>query len=322
MSILVTGVSGNTGSLIAAGLAEKGIPFRAMVRSEQVRARLVREGMDAVPGDFDRPETLGPALAGVERAYLVCTPDEHLERREAGFLAAARAAGVKKLVKLSAFAASATGRSAILRAHGRIEERLVASGMDHVIVRPHGFMQTFVLSNEALIRTAGAYILPAGRGRAPLVDLRDVARACIHAILGDEHVGQAFDVTGPQALTFAEQAELLASALRRPVTYVAGSDSMLERAFAMFGVPELAREHAKAVFRMIRDGELADPSDGLARLGVTPTPYATFAADFAAGRTRVATSFPIPEGLGVRAQLRLFRTLLTLRFALFGRSRG
>ncbi|MDI1479257.1 NAD(P)H-binding protein [Polyangium sp. y55x31] len=322
MSILITGVSGNTGSLIAERLREKGVPFRAMVRSPRVRERLARQGMNAVLGDFDEPKTLAIALAGIEKAYLVCTPNERMEKREAAFIDSARAAGVEKLVKLSAFRANVNGRSRILRAHGRIEQKLVESGMDYVIVRPHGFMQTFVLSNEELIRKAGAYILPAGEGRAPLVDLRDVARACVNAILEDEHVGKAFDVTGPHSLTFGEQAALLSSALQRPVTYIAGSDRMLDRAFAMFGVPEMAREHAKVVFRMIRDGELADVGDGLQRLGVTPTPYATFASDFASGKTIVATSFPIPNGLKFQVQLWLFRMLLNLRFALLGRGRA
>ncbi|WP_434418288.1 NAD(P)H-binding protein [Nannocystis pusilla] len=322
MSILVTGATGNTGSLVAKELRERGMGVRAMVRTPAAIEQLARQGVDAVLGDFDEPESLTAALAGVERAYLVCTPDERLERRETAFIAAARAAGVKNLVKLSAFAAGVDAGSAILRAHGRVERVLVGSGLAYVIVRPHGFMQTFVLSNEALIREAGAYILPAGRGRAPLVDVRDVARACVAAIVDDAHVGQAFDVTGPEALSFAEQADLLSAALQRPVTYVEGSEAMFDWAFALFGVPEVAREHAKFVFAALRRGELAEVADGLQRLGVTPTPYASFAADFAAGRTGGATLFPIPDDLRFRAQFWLLTRLLKLRFALLGRGRA
>ena len=298
MSILLTGVTGNTGSLVAAGLRARGVPFRAMVRSPEVRERLARQGMTAVLGDFDEPHTLALALAerrdGVPRLHARRAPGSaggrvHRRRPRRRRQEAREAVGVRGDVN---------GPSAILRAHGRLERTLVESGMDHVIVRPHGFMQTFVLSNEALIRKAGAYLLPTGEGRAPSSILRDVGRACVHAILADEHVGKAFDLTGPESLTFAEQAELLATALRRPVTYLAGSESMLDRAFAMFGVPEVAREHAKVVMRMIRNGELADVRDGLQQLGVTPTPYATFARGLRGGKHRRGDAFPIPDSLG------------------------
>ncbi len=69
-------------------------------------------------GDFDKPETLTAALSGVERAYLVCTPDEHVVRRECAFIDAARAAGVRHVVKCSAFLAGQDAQPKNLRAPG------------------------------------------------------------------------------------------------------------------------------------------------------------------------------------------------------------
>ena len=68
------------------------------------------------------PTSLERALKGIEKAYLVCTPDERLVEREVAFIDAAKDAGVSHIVKCSAYMADVNGESQNLRSHGIIEQ--------------------------------------------------------------------------------------------------------------------------------------------------------------------------------------------------------
>ena len=87
--ILLTGATGNTGQFIVQELKQRGVPFKALARSEKRRAELAAAGVPTVAGDFNDPASLEAALSGVTTAYLVCTPDERLIPCETAFITAA-----------------------------------------------------------------------------------------------------------------------------------------------------------------------------------------------------------------------------------------
>jgi uncharacterized protein YbjT (DUF2867 family) len=293
--VLLTGATGNTGRVIAEQLAARGVPFVAMARSDRRRHELEALGIATVHGDFDDPEHLERALAGIESAYLVCTPDEHLIAREGAFIRAAASAGVRRVVKCSAYLAAVDGPSQNLRSHGEIERMLVESGLEYTILRPHGFMQTFTLFNWNLIEKAGAVSLPAGDGGIPLVDVRDVAAVAVMALTEPGHAGKAYDLTGPEVLTMARQAEILQAVLGRPITYVPGNERGLELMSRLLGVSPVPTEHVIEVFRMWREHEFETTTPTLRELGITPTTYEEFVRDLVAGRTGGGNSFQPPN---------------------------
>ncbi|WP_071900104.1 NAD(P)H-binding protein [Cystobacter ferrugineus] len=102
-TVLLTGASGNTGRVIAQDFLQRGIPFVAMSHGQGNLARLKDQGMSTVFGDFEAPDTLASALAGIKKAYLVSTQDEKSIARETAFVAAARKVGVEHLVACSAY---------------------------------------------------------------------------------------------------------------------------------------------------------------------------------------------------------------------------
>src|SRR3954469_19524206 len=107
--ILITGGTGTTGRELVAELQRSGAAsVRALVRDPS-RASFIREaGFETVEGDFDRPETLDGALEGVERALLLTPPSPHTVAQQGAFIEAARRAGVRRVVKLSALGADAS----------------------------------------------------------------------------------------------------------------------------------------------------------------------------------------------------------------------
>lgn len=293
--ILLTGATGNTGQVVAERLRERGLPFVGLVRSEARKRELATRGIDAVMGDFDDQPSLVHALAGIEVAYLVCTPDELLIPREVTFIRAAKQAGVRRIVKCSAFWSDLTAETQNLRAHGAIEAELIRSGLEYTIVRPHGFMQSFTLFSWNMIERAGAMAMPAGDGGIPLIDVRDVAEVVVRALTEPGHDGKAYDLTGPEVLTMYQQAAILERVLGRPITYVPTDEGQLLRMMKLLGVPPVPTEHVIKIFRMQREHRMESTTSTLQDLGITPIDYAQFVRDLVAGKTGGGNSFQPPR---------------------------
>src|SRR5947208_12125877 len=100
MTIFVTGATGMFGGGVTAQLAERGVPVRAMARSSERAKDLEHLGVEPVVADMDRPETLDDALRGADTVFLVSPMDDRVQVREGNVLAAARRAGVRRIVKL------------------------------------------------------------------------------------------------------------------------------------------------------------------------------------------------------------------------------
>ncbi|MBK7825518.1 SDR family oxidoreductase [Nannocystis sp.] len=319
--ILVTGATGNTGSVIADLLLARGVPFVAMARSAENRTKLAARGIEAIAGDFDDPASLRTALEGVEKAYLVSTPDETLIRREQAFIAAAREAGVQHIVKCSAYMADINSESPNLRSHAEIERSLAASGLAWTVIRPHGFMQTFTLFSWAMIERVGVISAPHDDGAMPLVDVRDVAAVAVKALLEPGHAGQCYDVTGPTALTMWDMAEVLGRVLGRPVSYINGSPRSLGLMMKILGVPATPAEHVIVISRWVREHRLEQVHPTLQALGIRPTSYEEFVRDLVAGRTGGGNSFKPPDTRLARLLGAVMPVMLRVRLAIGGRPR-
>ncbi|MEV1010529.1 NAD(P)H-binding protein [Streptomyces sp. NPDC049881] len=220
MTIVVTGATGSIGRHLVRQLTDAGADVRAMVRDERAGAAL---GCPYAVGDFDRPETLAAAFAGADRLLLnsagaiPTTGPQPMVRQQKDALDAASAAGITRVVKISALGAR-PGAKLSLGAHAEIEAHLTASDMEWSLLRPTGFMQNF-FTGQGGTTVTGDIVGPYGDGRVAYVDAADVA-ACATALLtGGKGAGEAYTVSGPEALTHGEIAALLTAALGRPVAY-------------------------------------------------------------------------------------------------------
>ena len=315
-SLLLTGIRGNTGRVIAEELLARNIPFRAMTHSRRYLAEYQSRGMHGVFGDFDAPESLGRALEGVEKAYLVCTPDEKLVRRETAFIAAAKKAGVKHVVMCSAFMSGENAPTQNLRSHGVIEKALVESGITYTIIRPIGFMQTFTMFLWDMVEKADVISMPTGDGGMAYVDVRNVAQVGIKALLEPGHENKTYDLTGPQSLSNYDLAEILSGVLGREIICLPGNEKDLLGVMAVLGVPETPTEHVVKIFRLQREKKIEMVLPTLQELGIRPIPYREFAEDYVAGRTTGGNSFAVPDTLGIRAFNFIGVQLMRLRVAL------
>ncbi|WP_405059022.1 NAD(P)H-binding protein [Kribbella sp. NBC_01505] len=250
MTILVLGATGKTGRRVVARLRSEGIAVRAASRSGETRF------------DWTDRGTWANAVQDVEAVYLVAPDDpEPIE----AFVQQAVAAGVRRFVALSGRGMdAAVGRFGAGMAEG---ERVVrASGAEWTILGANNFAQNFDedLWHEPVL--AGRLALPAGELREPFVDIEDVAEVAVKVLTSPGHHGRTYELSGPEALTFAEAVAVIGKVSGRSIEYVAQTPAEYRADLLALGWPAEVADELNALFEIMLEGHLATPADDIERL--------------------------------------------------------
>lgn len=237
-TVLVTGATGNIGSVVVQLLAETDVSVRAMTRNPESVDLGENQNVEVVKGDFMVPETLDSALQGVEKAFLLSPNVENMAEMQSNFVTAAERANLTHLVKLSAAGADPDTSWDIARWHGRIEKEIETSELDYTFVRPVSYMQN-LLDDAATIRSQGVFAraTPAD-AKINVVDTRDVARLVTHALRDDGHRGRVYKPTGPEPITFGAMAATLTEATGRQVEFEELTPAEAKQSILNDGNPE------------------------------------------------------------------------------------
>jgi uncharacterized protein YbjT (DUF2867 family) len=235
--ILVTGASGKVGSRLVPRLAARdGVAVRAFVRDADRAAPLRACGAELARGTFEDAGAVRAAVDGVDTLVLITAASPAAADQAGAFLAAARAAGVRKIVRLSVFRAAADGPADVTRLHGRTDDALRRTGLTYVILRPPFFMQNLVGMAAPSIVRDGTLPFGVGDGRLGLIDLRDVVECVEAGAVSDACDDEVVTLTGPESLGFGDVAGRLALALGRPVRYVPVSPEAVAQAIRALGL--------------------------------------------------------------------------------------
>src|ERR1700743_1885856 len=213
--LLVTGATGTTGMEVLKALKARGTEARALVRDETKAHHLRDLGFEPATGDLGDPRTLGPALEGVEKAYLVSPIGPMQSEFEQAFLESAKEAGVEHVVKLSVIGASPEAPLRFARAHGTVEQALRESGMAFTLLRSAAFMQNTLSWGPQVHHDT--FYTPVPDAAFSLVDARDVAEVAALALTTEGHEGKAYGLSGPEAVSYREQATRLFATAGRSV---------------------------------------------------------------------------------------------------------
>ncbi|WP_280341705.1 NAD(P)H-binding protein [Nocardia neocaledoniensis] len=273
--ILITGATGTIGSAIVTQLRADGVAVRAATR-DPARASFPA-GVDVVRVDYRDPSTFAPALAGVEAAFLNGLPGPEDTGVDGALVAAARAAGVRRVVKLSAIGTGDPRLGLPGTWHVPGERAVRESGLEWTILRPNTFASNTLSWIEAL---RDGHPVPnfTGAGKQAVVDPRDVAEVAATALRAGGFDGRVLTLTGPLLHTGREQAAVLAEIIGRPieVTDIAADDARDFMTAA--GLPPAFVEGSLIGQAFIRDGhnELIT-GDITEVLGRAPRRYADWA---------------------------------------------
>lgn len=212
--IVVTGATGTIGAAAVEGLKKRNADVVALVR-DPAKAPAV----PTVKGTFEDRASLEKAFDGADTVVLITPANAHAVEQTTSAIDAAKKAGVRKIVRISALKAAADGPTDNTRQHGRTEEALRASGLTHVILRPHFFMQNLLGSLPTILGDGKIYF-GVGDGRLGLIDTRDASDAVVAVSLTDRFDGGTFELTGPSSIDYREVAAAVSRGLGRDVTYV------------------------------------------------------------------------------------------------------
>jgi uncharacterized protein YbjT (DUF2867 family) len=280
--ILVTGATGLVGGAVVRQLAAQGVPVRALVRSPEKAAALAGPTVETVVGDFDRPETLGPALKRVTRALLISHHDVRQVEQQGNFVEAARRAGGVHVVKLSGLATAPGSPSQSGRWHAETEAQIRDTGLPWTFLHPPYFMQNLLRAAPA-IAAHGVLTAAMKDGRIAMVDARDVAAVAVAALTAPGHEGQTYAITGPEALSHAMVAATLSKAVGRPIEYRDIPLDALREQLVSGGAPPWLVEVRMEFTSVLREGFAAAVTDTVLRTtGRPPRAFAAFAAEHAA----------------------------------------
>jgi NAD(P)H dehydrogenase (quinone) len=265
VKVIVTGASGNLGRLVAEQLLDR-LPAQDVIlvsRNPGALSELAERGVTVRRGDFDEPASLTDAFAGGDRMLLISTMA--IGRRTAQHRAAldsAAAAGVKHVAYTSLtnpLAGHPTG--AVVEEHGETEEMLRNGDLAWTVLRNAAYSELQVPLG-ALAVTYGKLVTNADGGRIAPISRHDCAAAAAEVLTTDGHEGQTYEITGPQALTQADIAELLSEVSGRPVQVMPTGDRRLLWGLGRIGTPKPV---ARAIVNLgvaTREGyfDLIDPA--------------------------------------------------------------
>jgi len=264
MSVIVTGAAGHLGRLVAKELLARVAPEHLVLvtRHPEALREFGARGADVRYGDFDDPATLGEAFAGGCQMLLIST--DALGRRvhqHRVAIGAAVAAGVGHVVLTSHVNPAANPIGAFAQELGDTEEVLHRSGLAWTVLR-FGSYAELQLPAAATAVQNGRLVTNAGDGRIAPVSRRDCAEAAAVTLTNDGHTGQTYDITGPEALSPSDLAEVYADVSGQPVKVVQLSDRMLTSVLVGIGTPWPAARAITAFGRAVREGflDVVDPA--------------------------------------------------------------
>jgi uncharacterized protein YbjT (DUF2867 family) len=255
--ILVTGAAGQVGGVggaVVDALLRRGLPVRALVRSDDERAAKLRaSGAEVVVGDLTHPADVKRALEGSRRMYFgMSVSAPYLEATVIAAAVARECADLEVFVNISQMTVSQMSLTKMTdspqqRQHWLAEQVLNWSGLPVVHVRATVFLQSFFFLTWAAqsISKDGTLRLPFGQGNTSPVDTQDVAEV-IAAILASPapHIGKVYELTGPKSQNLQGVAAEYADALGRPVRYVdVPFEEWRDQELRPRGLPEHVNEH-------------------------------------------------------------------------------
>ena len=276
MKIAITGATGQFGSLVMESLLNS-VPAGDLivsVRNPEKASDLEARGVEVRHGDFDKPETLDVAFAGVERLLIVSADGDNetrIRQHKAAVDAAAKA-GVRFIAYTSVGLADKS-ELFLAEVHRITEEAIKATGIPYSFLRNNWYLENEIGSIQGVL--AGApWVTSAGNGKVGWAARQDYAEAAANVLTGEGHENTVYELSG-NPLTQEELTQIISSVIEKEIKVLQVDDEAYASTMSKVGVPEAALPIVVAIQRGIREGWLDIESGDLEKLLKRPaTPLA------------------------------------------------
>lgn len=269
--IAITGSTGQLGQIVVRLLAQK-VPIRQLVAiaRDADKAKSLAAWAQIRVADYNKPETWGPALAGVNKLLVISASEiGQRARQHVAVIEAAKRAGVKQIVYTSVLHAG-TSALALADEHRQTEAAIKASGIPSVILRNGWYSENHTMSLKAALGMGAVYGC-AGEGRFSTATRADYAEAAATVLTSEGHVGKVYELAGDQAYSLSEYAAEVARQSGKPIKYVNLPEADFKKALLGVGLPEPLAELLANSDIAASKGALFDDGKALSKLIGRPT---------------------------------------------------
>jgi len=263
MKTLIIGGTGLVGSMVVAGLQQQGATVRVMSHSPD-KLKKLPAGVEGFRADLDDPDSLPAAFDNIDSVFLLNAVG--LNETDEGLLAvaAAKTAGVKKIVYLSVSMPEGSERIPHFRSKLPVEKAIKESGIAYTILRPNNFFQNDLWLKSAIMQYS-IYPQPLGGKGLNRVDVRDIADCAINALMKLGHDGLTYEVHGPDTLTGEGIAGIYTKHLGREVRYSGNDlDAWGEKVKNM--MPEFMIPEMRIMYEFFQDNGMIASKDDLEKM--------------------------------------------------------
>jgi uncharacterized protein YbjT (DUF2867 family) len=278
-TVLVTGATGTIGRDVVKILSENGVPLRAGVRDQAKARQRFDDDIALATFDFEDDSSFAGALDGVGKVFLLPPLLPNQVEVTNAFVDAAKRAGVRCIVKLSAIGVDGEIQFTAGKWHAANEQHIRESGLAFTFLRPNSFMQNFITYFPP---RDGAIYLPWGNGTASFVDTRNIASVATEVLTSDGHEEKIYTLTGPAALGIANVARILSEAAGCEFKYVDVPDEAARDGMLQAGVPKWQADALMELHAINKQNRWSAVTSDIEKVtGNPPTDFAQFARNHA-----------------------------------------
>ncbi|MDX5348063.1 MAG: SDR family oxidoreductase [Hymenobacteraceae bacterium] len=280
-TILVTGATGTVGSQVVRELSNYEGHVRAGVHSI-IKGEKLKQYPDTsiVELDCNRPETFEAAFTGVTKLFLLTPFAEDQVEMAKHLVDAAKKAGVKHIVRLSASGAGSENGIQLGRWHREAEQYIEQSGIAYTFLRPASYMQNFVNYMAHTIANEGKIYMPLGEGKVNYIDVRDIGAVAAVTLTQPGHENKVYELTGPEALSIKEIAEIISEELGKQVEYIDVPEDAARQSMLQAHMPEKLVSAMLELYAVAKAGHTATVNDTVHKItGRQPHTFREFVRD-------------------------------------------
>ncbi|MDM5283717.1 SDR family oxidoreductase [Peribacillus frigoritolerans] len=274
MKILVTGATGKLGTKVVETLL-KTVPANQLavsVRNTEKAEELRTRGVDVRQGDFDRPETLDTAFAGIDRLLIISADgdNETRIRQHSNAVVAAERAGVK-FIAYTSLANAKESKNFLAPTHQATEESILKTGIPYSFLRNNWYLENEISSIQG-VQAGAPWVTSAGNGKVGWALQQDYAEAAASVLSGNGHENTIYELSG-KLLTQEELASAVGNVLGKEVPVQQVDDATYADIMKNVGLPDFLIPMLVDIQKGVREGTLEVESNDFEKLlGRSATP--------------------------------------------------
>jgi uncharacterized protein YbjT (DUF2867 family) len=279
-TILVTGATGNVGSQVVKQLSSFSGIVRAAVQSKNRADDIKNTKAELVEMNFSKSETIEAAFKDIQKLFLLTPFVPDMVEMSKSLIREAKKAKVNHIVKQSAFGSDLGDGITMNKLHRQVEEAIESSGINYTFLRPMSFMQNYLGLSDS-IKSQGVFYAPLIDSRTSFVDVRDIAAVAVEALTKSGHENKAYIITGPEAVSNYDIANILSKSTGRKITYVNISDDDARKEMKENGMQEWTINALMELYNFQKAGKASHVSLDVERItNRKPISFEQFAKDY------------------------------------------